>query len=48
MTIDEMRDLKEKKGYTYTQICDYSGVPIGTIIKIFAGQTLKPRRSTPD
>ena len=48
MTIDEMRDIKEKKGYTYTQICDYSGVPIGTIIKIFAGQTLKPRRSTLD
>ena len=48
MTIDELRGLKEKKGYTYTQICDYSGVPIGTIIKIFAGQTLKPRRSTLD
>ena len=48
MTIEELKKLKEKKGYTYTQICDHSGVPIGTIIKIFSGQTSNPRRSTLD
>ena len=48
LTVDELREIKEKKGYTYTQICDFSGVPIGTIIKIFSGQTTNPRRSTLD
>ena len=46
MTVDELREIKEKKGFTYVQICDYSGVPLGTIIKIFSGETKNPRQST--
>ncbi len=46
MTVEELREIKEKKGFTYVQICDYSGVPLGTIIKIFSGETKNPRKST--
>ncbi len=48
MTVEELREIKEKKGFTYVQICDYSGVPLGTIIKIFSGETKNPRKATLD
>lgn len=35
MTIQEMRDKKKEMGYTYAQIADLSGVPLGTVQKIF-------------
>lgn len=42
MTIDEMRQKKKEKGYTYVQIADLSGVPLGTVQKVFSGETEKP------
>ena len=46
MTIQEMRDKKKEKGYTYAQMAELSGVPLGTIQKIFSGETESPRYDT--
>lgn len=43
MTIREMREQKRKYGYTYKQLSQLSGVPVGTIQKIFRGETSSPR-----
>ena len=43
MTIQEMREQKRKYGYTYKQLSQLSGVPAGTIQKIFRGETSSPR-----
>ena len=39
MTIQEMKQLMQERGYTYAQIADLSGVPLGTVQKIFNGET---------
>ena len=46
MTIEEMRRLKKERGYTNEYICDGSGVPLGTVQKIFSGETRSPRYDT--
>ena len=46
MTIEEMKELKKKCGYSNEQIADWSGVPLGTVQKIFSGVTQCPRYST--
>lgn len=46
MTIQQMQEKKKEKGYTYAQIADLSGVPLGTVQKIFSGETEKPRYDT--
>lgn len=46
MTIDEMRDRKKELGYTNQMISILSGVPIGTVSKVFAGITSSPRYDT--
>jgi len=46
MTIKELIELKELTGLTIGQISERSGVPVGTLSKIFAGLTLKPRTVT--
>lgn len=46
MTIQEMKKKKQEKGYTYAQIADLSGVPLGTVQKIFSGETQSPRYDT--
>lgn len=46
MTIQEMREQKRKYGYTYKQLSRLSGVPVGTIQKIFRGETSSPRYGT--
>ena len=46
MTIDEMKTLKRERGYTYEQIAEWSGVPLGTVQKIFCGETRCPRYAT--
>lgn len=48
MTIEEMKQIKEERGYSLAQLSEYSGVPLGTLQKIFSGQTAKPRKSTLD
>lgn len=46
MTIEEMKQKKREKGYTYAQIAKLSNVPIGTVQKIFNGETESPRYTT--
>lgn len=46
MTIQEMKKKKQEKGYTYAQMAELSGVPLGTIQKIFSGETVSPRYDT--
>lgn len=46
MTIQEMKKIKQEKGYTYAQIAELSGVPLGTVQKIFCGETTSPRYDT--
>ena len=46
MTIDEMREKKRELGYSYKKLAELSGVPLGTIQKIFNGETKAPRYNT--
>ena len=39
MTIKEMQDRKRELGYTNELIAEKSGVPLGTVQKLFAGFT---------
>ncbi len=46
MKIEEMKEKKKEFGYSYAQIADLSGVPLGTVQKIFNGETKSPRYDT--
>lgn len=46
MTIQEMKEKKRERGYTYALMAELSGVPLGTIQKIFSGETVSPRYDT--
>ncbi len=46
MTIEEMVKRRKELGYTYEQLSVLSGVPVGTINKIFNGYTTAPRFAT--
>ena len=43
MTVEEMKRQKRMLGYTYDKIAELSGVPLGTVQKIFSGVTESPR-----
>ena len=43
MTIEEMKKQKKKLGYTNKKIAEETGIPLGTVQKIFAGVTRSPR-----
>lgn len=46
MWIDALVSLKKKSGKTLKQIADESGVPLGTLNKLFSGQTKDPKLET--
>lgn len=46
MLADYLRKLKDKKNITNQELSDLSGVPIGTINRIMAGQTDNPNFQT--
>lgn len=46
MTLSQMKYYKQKYGYTFAQLSELSGVPQGTIQKIFNGETKSPRYDT--
>ena len=46
MKIEEMKRLKREWGYTNEDISEQTGVAVGTIQKIFSGETKSPRRET--
>lgn len=46
MKIEEMKARKHELGYSYEQISELSGVPVGTVQKVLGGITKSPRCST--
>lgn len=46
MTLEEMKRIKQERGYSLAQLAQYSGVPLGTLQKIFSGETEHPRYAT--
>lgn len=46
MTLAQIKQLKQQLGYSNEQIAKESGVPLGTVQKIFSGLTENPRRHT--
>ena len=46
MTVEDMKRMKQEKGYSYAQIAQMSGVPLGTVQKVFGGETASPRYDT--
>jgi len=46
MTIKEMVERKKELGYSYAQIAELSGVPVGTVQKVLGGITESPRYDT--
>lgn len=46
MTVEDMKRQKRMLGYTYDKIAELSGVPLGTVQKIFSGVTESPRYDT--
>lgn len=46
MTIQEMKRIKKELSYTNQMLADLSGVPLGTVQKVFAGTTRSPRYET--
>lgn len=46
MTIEQMKARKTELGYTNEKIAELSGVPLGTVQKVFAGVTKAPRYDT--
>ena len=46
MTLEEMKARKVELGYTNETVARLSGVPLGTVQKIFSGETKSPRYDT--
>ena len=46
MTIEEMRNRKIELGFTNKVLAERAGVPLGTVQKIFSGETKAPRQAT--
>lgn len=46
MNIEEMKRIKIERGYSNEQVAQLSGVPLGTVQKLFAGITKRPRYDT--
>ena len=46
MTIEQMMAKKKELGYSNNRIAELSGVPVGTVQKIFSGETKAPRYET--
>ncbi len=46
MTLEEMKQRKKELGYSNERIAALSGVPLGTVMKVFGGATKAPRSKT--
>lgn len=46
MNLEEMKARKKELGYSFAQLSELSGVPVGTLQKIFSGETKQPRYAT--
>ena len=43
MNLSQLRYHKQEKGYSMAKLSELSGVPLGTLQKIFSGETKSPR-----
>ena len=48
MTLEEMKKIKEERGYSLEQLSQYTGIPKVTLQKVFSGVTRYPRKTTMD
>ena len=48
MTREEMRKIKESRGYSLAMLSAYTGIPSVTLQKVFSGETKNPRKATLD
>lgn len=46
LTLDELKERKRQLGLSNKEVAAISGVPLGTVQKVFGGTTGAPRRST--
>lgn len=46
MDVNRLKERKKELGYTNKQISELSGVPLGTVQKVFGSTTKEPRRET--
>ena len=46
MTLEELKQRKKELGYSNEMVSSLSGVPLGTVIKVFGGATKAPRSKT--
>ena len=46
MTIEQMKERKKELGYTNAKISELTGIPLGTVQKVFSGATASPRYET--
>ena len=46
MNIQELKEQKQRLGITNRQLAELSGVPFGTVQKVFGGSTGSPRYLT--
>ncbi|MBQ6496769.1 MAG: Uma2 family endonuclease [Firmicutes bacterium] len=46
MKIEEMKAIKAERGYSNKHISEKTGIPLGTVRKIFSGETKQPRFET--
>lgn len=46
MTLEDMKRIKQEKGYSLARLSQERGVPLGTVQKIFSGETAHPRFAT--
>ena len=46
MTITEMQKRKRELGYSFVQIAELTGLPLGTVQKVLGGYVKSPRRAT--
>ena len=46
MTLEEMKRIKQERGFSMAQLSEYSGVPLGILQKLFSGETGNHRYAT--
>lgn len=46
MNLEQWKARKKELGYSYAQLSQLSGIPLGTVQKIFSGETKQPRYAT--
>lgn len=46
MWLDALNEMKKNSGLTIEEISDKSNIPLGTLFKVFSGQTKDPKLST--